>query len=787
MSEDTGATRVKLVVVGDGAVGKTCLLISYAHNEFPTDYVPTVFENYTATRKRGNEEIKVHLWDTAGQEEYDRLRPLSYPGADVVLLCFSTISQASYEAIRDKWAPEVNHYIPDVPHILVGTKTDLREAQHPDPNSGKFEPVTVDMGLSMSKQIKAANYLEVSAKTRQGLEEIFNAAIDLVLESRGIDKKGESTSAAGTATSEKSGKQKKAKSKGGSQPTPTAAKRRGRPPKNPDQPPQPSKKKSAAPVKEDEIEVISSEPMVIQTTSEPEPTAAKRGRAPKNSNIVPPQPKKQTAKKPSAKAVVVDPSMSLDRFFTSRPAGKRVISPMRFFPPPFQTDLKTKKESLEKELEDGEEGEDGEKTNLLSKFKKAARQPPVKRVKKEPTVNDKDKEEESDPESESDTFEAEDSSDVYEPDGSEEEEESIESEEEKVVVVRTRRSAGTPIKETKLLPSDDEEAEEEKEEEKVEEKEDKRKTNKKKPAPLKRKAESMAKSPKKKSTRAPKPIIEESEEEDDDDEDEEEEEEEDKGKGRKSKSRAIVASKASGQRRAATKGSRSHLQQYAIPYTISKDVALLKDKLPIYTRVENIKDYLPKDSKSRPFRYKMDKQAAGERLGVMEGKLVNVKGKAEYIMFCGGNVRSIEWAPLPGQQTKIYYGKNVIQLWQFEDMPVKHHNDKLVEPKLVFSIALEAELGVLAAALSDGSVKVWAIPDPSTIKPDQNEATEDFPEIKYGKPASMALVKPIESLNFPDPLLSINSISWNKNTGVNNWLAMGGSTGLVRCKIAVTK
>ncbi|GAM23816.1 hypothetical protein SAMD00019534_069910 [Acytostelium subglobosum LB1] len=206
---DQSATRVKLVVVGDGAVGKTCLLICYAHNEFPSDYVPTVFENYTATRKRNNEEIKVHLWDTAGQEEYDRLRPLSYPGADVVLLCFSTISQGSYEAIRDRWAPEVNHYIPDVPLILVGTKIDLREAQHPDPNTGKFEPVTMDMGTSMAKQIGAAFYLEVSAKTREGLEAVFSTAIDQVFKQRGGDTKSDQTSQPGAVAIEKKDKKKK--------------------------------------------------------------------------------------------------------------------------------------------------------------------------------------------------------------------------------------------------------------------------------------------------------------------------------------------------------------------------------------------------------------------------------------------------------------------------------------------------------------------------------------------------------------------------------------------------
>jgi len=88
----SSAKRVKLVVVGDGAVGKTSLLIRYATGEFPNEYVPTVFENYTAQMKRETDVILLHLWDTAGQEDYDRLRPLSYPGADVVLLCFSTIS-----------------------------------------------------------------------------------------------------------------------------------------------------------------------------------------------------------------------------------------------------------------------------------------------------------------------------------------------------------------------------------------------------------------------------------------------------------------------------------------------------------------------------------------------------------------------------------------------------------------------------------------------------------------------------------------------------------------------
>ena len=174
---------IKLVVIGDGAVGKTCLLISYANNRFPEDYIPTVFDNYVVNLTAGEQNIELGLWDTAGQEEYDRLRPLSYANANVFLVCFSVVNPVSYENVLAKWIPEVSHFCPNVPQILVGTKLDLRD----DPvirdklSNQNQTPITTEQGNELARKIKAIKYMECSAKTSQGLKAVFDEAVKAVL------------------------------------------------------------------------------------------------------------------------------------------------------------------------------------------------------------------------------------------------------------------------------------------------------------------------------------------------------------------------------------------------------------------------------------------------------------------------------------------------------------------------------------------------------------------------------------------------------------------------------
>jgi len=177
------ARSIKLVVIGDGAVGKTCLLISYANNKFPEDYIPTVFDNYVVNITAGNETIELGLWDTAGQEEYDRLRPLSYANANVFLICFAVVNAISFENITSKWYPEVMHFCPDTPLILVGTKIDLRKDEEclKTLNAAGQQPINTEQGQELAKQIKAFRYIECSARTLENLKTVFDEAIKAVI------------------------------------------------------------------------------------------------------------------------------------------------------------------------------------------------------------------------------------------------------------------------------------------------------------------------------------------------------------------------------------------------------------------------------------------------------------------------------------------------------------------------------------------------------------------------------------------------------------------------------
>lgn len=178
MNADDDDPTVKLVAVGDGAVGKTCLLLSIASPEedFSTAYIPTVFDNHTLPMEDGT---LLSLWDTAGQGDYDRLRPLSYRETDVFVVAYSANSRSSLDNVRHKWVPEVRHYCPEAALVLVQTKTDLlgNSEAAKDARALGDRPVERGEGDEVARELGADGHLACSALTREGVDLVFAEAV----------------------------------------------------------------------------------------------------------------------------------------------------------------------------------------------------------------------------------------------------------------------------------------------------------------------------------------------------------------------------------------------------------------------------------------------------------------------------------------------------------------------------------------------------------------------------------------------------------------------------------
>jgi small GTP-binding protein len=102
---------IKLTVVGNVTVGKTSMLISYLKNEKTFEWVPNVMDNYIKKVEFKNKKFDLSLFDSFGGEDYDQLRPLSYPYTNIFLVCFSLIDQWSFDNTKTIWIPEITKHV----------------------------------------------------------------------------------------------------------------------------------------------------------------------------------------------------------------------------------------------------------------------------------------------------------------------------------------------------------------------------------------------------------------------------------------------------------------------------------------------------------------------------------------------------------------------------------------------------------------------------------------------------------------------------------------------------
>ena len=202
-SDEPQFLTLKCVVVGDGAVGKTSMLLCYTTNTFPTDHMPTIFDNYSknVTMNDGRV-VNLGLWDTAGQDEYADFRPLSYAAADCFVVAFSLIDRKSFRNVEHKWLQELRSKAPKTPIVLVGTKLDLRQEGGRGDNgyggsnkrgtgsfgrssSGGYSGGDDDPnqssemeGQALARRIKAVSYVECSSLVQTNLSLVFDEVIE---------------------------------------------------------------------------------------------------------------------------------------------------------------------------------------------------------------------------------------------------------------------------------------------------------------------------------------------------------------------------------------------------------------------------------------------------------------------------------------------------------------------------------------------------------------------------------------------------------------------------------
>lgn len=158
----------KIVLVGDDAVGKTSLALTHSTGEFPRDYIPTVTDTFEMTLDQSGRGHTISVWDTVGSDDYDRLRPLSYPQTKLFLVCFSVTNRGSFDSVSQKWIPEIRHHNPETKWVLVGTKSDLRS---------EHGVVTHKEAQTLVERMEGSDYLECSSLNQRDVSMVFEKAV----------------------------------------------------------------------------------------------------------------------------------------------------------------------------------------------------------------------------------------------------------------------------------------------------------------------------------------------------------------------------------------------------------------------------------------------------------------------------------------------------------------------------------------------------------------------------------------------------------------------------------
>ncbi len=172
---------LKLVILGDPAVGKTSLIDKYLTRSFKEDYQPTLGVNIIIkdiSLEQVDGVVRLILWDIAGQDKYELSRNMFFQGAAGAFLVYDITRKDTFNNISNKWLKEFKQYaLKDAPFILIGNKIDMVDSIL----------VNTDEGLKLSDQIDAIDFIKTSAKTGEKVEIAFLTLVNRILKNYGVE------------------------------------------------------------------------------------------------------------------------------------------------------------------------------------------------------------------------------------------------------------------------------------------------------------------------------------------------------------------------------------------------------------------------------------------------------------------------------------------------------------------------------------------------------------------------------------------------------------------------
>lgn len=172
--------RFKVVLLGEGRVGKTSILLRYTKGEYSDKQVSTLQASYLDKKLTVNgSQVQLSIWDTAGQERFHALGPIYYRDAAGALLVYDITDAESFNKVKN-WVKELKKIVGnDIVIVIAGNKIDMEKNRHV--NNSEAESYASSVG---------ATHFQTSAKTNRGLDEVFNHLASKMLERKPAANKG---------------------------------------------------------------------------------------------------------------------------------------------------------------------------------------------------------------------------------------------------------------------------------------------------------------------------------------------------------------------------------------------------------------------------------------------------------------------------------------------------------------------------------------------------------------------------------------------------------------------